>query len=98
MWRNPETLSIPQVVDAAVKMRRALSVPVEFCWEMIGWSQQQILQAKKMMGLPESPAERQAAANPMAAALGGALTNPRQSENPAVTQKPVTPGGVVLPR
>jgi hypothetical protein len=57
LWRNPETISLAQVVDAAVKMRTSLSSPLEYCWEMLGWSQQKILQAKQMMNLPDSPAD-----------------------------------------
>lgn len=57
LWRNPETVTLAQTVDAAVKMRMSLSAPLEFCWELMGWSQQKIMQAKKMMNLPDSPAD-----------------------------------------
>jgi hypothetical protein len=57
LWRNPETISLAQTVDAAVKMRGSLTTPLEFCWELMGWSQQKIQQAKKMMNLPDSPAD-----------------------------------------
>jgi hypothetical protein len=86
LWRNPEVISLAQTVDAAVKMRASLSAPVEFCWELLGWSQQRIMQAKSMMNLPESPAEAA-----RRAAAGGAPIVPRNAPDPA------SPGGVVLP-
>jgi len=86
LWRNPETISLAQTVDAAVKMRTSLSVPLEYCWELLGWSQQKILQAKEMMNLPDSPAEAA-----RRAAAGGA---------PVVGRNDLTNGnasGIVLP-
>lgn len=56
IWQDPETHSVAQVADALVKMRAGLSVPLEMCWQMLGWSPQQIQQAKAMMNLPASPA------------------------------------------
>ena len=58
IWADPEKKSLGQVVDAAVKMRNELSIPVEMVWEeCLGWSPQKILQAKRIMGLPETPAQ-----------------------------------------
>jgi len=93
LWRNPETISLAQTVDAAVKMRTSLSCPVEFCWELLGWSQQKILQAKEMMGLPESPAARKAE-DPM---RQQPTANPGAQTSPGTTEK-VSSGGVVLPK
>jgi hypothetical protein len=52
IWKDPERRSISQSIDAAVKMRVSLSVPIEMCWEVLGWSPQQIRMARDMMNLP----------------------------------------------
>ena len=55
IWKDPERRSLSQLVDAAVKMRQVLSVPLEMTWEMLGWSPEQIRQARDMMNLPAAP-------------------------------------------
>lgn len=55
IWKDPERRSLSQLVDAAVKMRQVLSVPLEMCWELLGWSPEQIRQARDMMNLPAAP-------------------------------------------
>jgi hypothetical protein len=103
MWKSPETISLAQTVDAAVKMRQNLSAPIEMCWEMLGWSQQQILQAKDMMGLPVSPAAANEAlrqqqlqlSQPQAPADGGGTRATANSNQPPPRK---SPAGVVLPR
>ena len=55
LWADPERKSLAQTVDAAVKMRTSLSVPLEMCWELLGWSPEKIRQAKSMMNLPDTP-------------------------------------------
>lgn len=69
IWDDPETKSLAQVTDAAVKWRTQLSVPLEVCWQLLGFSPQQIQMVKEMMGLPESPAKwnelNQAGLNPI---------------------------------
>lgn len=57
IWADPETKSLAQTTDAAVKWRQSLSLPLEVCWQLLGMSPQQIQMCKTMMGLPESPAE-----------------------------------------
>jgi hypothetical protein len=57
IWGNVRHVSLPQIADAVVKIRAGLSVPLEFCWEELGWSPQKIAMAKKMMNLPDSPAD-----------------------------------------
>lgn len=72
IWADPETKSFGQLVDAAVKMRQTLSVPLEMCWELLGWSPEKIRQARDMMNLPTSPAnaaEAAGAADPNAIVL-----------------------------
>jgi hypothetical protein len=111
MWKNPETISLAQTVDAAVKMRQNLSAPIEMCWEMLGWSQQQILQAKDMMGLPVSPAAANKALHeqmleshayqfqfnkPQFSGSGGSASP--STGNPKQPPPRKSPGGVVLPR
>jgi hypothetical protein len=66
IWRDPETKPLPQLVDAAVKLRQSLSAPLEMCWQMIGWSPQQIRQARSMMNLPAAPSAAEPAPNPNA--------------------------------
>jgi hypothetical protein len=53
IWADPESRSLAQVVDAAVKLRDSLSLPVEMCWQIVGMSPQQIRQAKQIIGLPD---------------------------------------------
>jgi hypothetical protein len=98
IWKNPETISLAQTVDAAVKMRQNLSAPVEMCWEMMGWSQQQILQAKQMMGLPESPAEANKALRDQALQDAQAQQEMRFAGRPNQPPPKKSAGGVVLPR
>lgn len=104
LWKSPETISLAQVVDAAVKMRTSLSVPVEMCWEMMGWSQQKILQAKKMMGLPDSPAGRKeldkSQPTPGQFPFGQPGLQPGQSppQTPQTVPNSVTRGGLPLAR
>jgi hypothetical protein len=95
LWRNPETISLAQTVDAAVKMRSVLSVPVEMCWELLGWSQQQILQAKQMMNLPDSPAAARAP-NPVGGQPGvaGGVTMPPGAAGAFNGPQVVLPPGV----
>jgi hypothetical protein len=93
IWANPETVSLAQVVDAAVKMRTSLSTPVEFCWEMIGWSQQRIMLAKTMMNLPTSPAHAAEQRSPEDEAARRA----QKLGLPAPGTPAAGPGGVVLP-
>lgn len=53
IWADSESKNIAQLVDAAVKMRESLSLPLEMCWQHIGMSPQQIKQALSMMNLPQ---------------------------------------------
>jgi hypothetical protein len=70
---------------------------------MLGWSQQQILQAKDMMGLPVSPAAANEAlrqqqlqlSQPQAPADGGGTRATANSNQPPPRK---SPAGVVLPR
>lgn len=55
LWADPEAKSIGAVVDAAVKMRESLSLPLEMCWQMLGFTPQQIKQARDFMNLPATP-------------------------------------------
>jgi hypothetical protein len=52
IWADPESKSLAVLVMAAVQMRSYLSVPIEMCWELLGWSPQKIRQARDMMNLP----------------------------------------------
>lgn len=52
IWRDPEYRSEGEMVDAALK-RRALGVPLEAIWEMIGASPQQVTDWALKLDLPE---------------------------------------------
>lgn len=52
LWADPESKSLGQLVDAAVKMRQSLDVPVEECWHSLGYSPQKIAQLTQFIGLP----------------------------------------------
>jgi hypothetical protein len=68
IWADPESKSLAVLVNAAVQMRSALSVPIEMAWQILGWSPQQIRQARDLMGLP--PGGVKGAATPPPAVLG----------------------------
>lgn len=55
-WRDPENKSTGELVDAAVKKRQVLSVPLETLWADVGYTPQQIEEFKRLLGLPERPA------------------------------------------
>lgn len=68
IWADPESKSLAVLVQAAMIMRTQLSVPVEMCWEMLGWSPQKIRLARDIMGLPPGGAVP-AAVDPVSGAL-----------------------------
>jgi hypothetical protein len=57
IWADPETKSLAQTTDAAVKWRQSLSLPIEAAWMLLGMSPQTIKQYKTVMGLPDTAAE-----------------------------------------
>lgn len=71
MWADVESRSLAQLVDAAVKLRESLSLPLEMCWQMVGMSPQQIKQAKNIIGLPDKAqaASGNGGGNPQAVVL-----------------------------
>ena len=81
IWGDPESKSLAVVVQAAVMMRTQLSVPIEMCWELLGWSPQKIRQARDMMNLPPG--------GPVAAAAS-APTDP--APNPPAPSAGTPPG------
>jgi hypothetical protein len=52
LWADVESKSLAVLVQAAMVMRSQLSVPIEMCWELLGWSPQKIRLARDLMGLP----------------------------------------------
>jgi hypothetical protein len=52
VWADVESKSLAVLVQAAMVMRNELSVPIEMCWELLGWSPQKIRLARDLMGLP----------------------------------------------
>jgi len=52
VWADVESKSLAVLVQAAMVMRSELSVPIEMCWELLGWSPQKIRLARDLMGLP----------------------------------------------
>lgn len=52
LWADVESKSLAVLVQAAMVMRAELSVPIEMCWELLGWSPQKIRLARDLMGLP----------------------------------------------
>ncbi len=50
IWADPESRSLAQTTDAAVKMRESLDVPAEVAWQTVGFSPQQIKQMLRMNG------------------------------------------------
>lgn len=88
IWADPETKSLAQVTDAAVKWRTSLSLPLEMCWQLLGLSPQEIAMCKEMMGLPDSPAEWKAAI----LANEAEPVDPRGlGTSPMIPQEPVDP-------
>lgn len=65
LWMDPERRSITQNIDAAVKMRSSLNVPLEMCWAELGWSPAKIKRAREMMGLPPGGPGSAADKNPL---------------------------------
>jgi hypothetical protein len=101
IWADPESKSLAVVVQAAVQMRQALSVPIEMTWQMLGWSPQQIRQARDLMGLPPG-GPKGAAVPPASPVLGpnGAPVNPsafatqQNAAVPAPASSPAAPASL----
>lgn len=78
LWADVESQSLAVLVQAAMVMRAELEVPIEMCWELLGWSPQKIRQARDLMDLPpggkveEDPGDALDAVNQAAGALNGA--------------------------
>jgi hypothetical protein len=70
IWRDPEYRSEGEMVDAALK-KRALSVPLEAIWSMIGASPQQVEEWAKKIDLPERVASIEASSELAAAQAPG---------------------------
>lgn len=70
IWRDPEYRSEGEMVDAALK-KRALSVPLEAIWSMIGASPQQVEEWAKKIDLPERVASTGASSELAAAQVPG---------------------------
>jgi hypothetical protein len=81
IWRDPEYRSEGEMVDAALK-RRALGVPLEAIWEMIGASPQQVEDWAAKLALPERTATIGASGSLAAADAERGSTEPAL---PAVT-------------
>ena len=97
IWADPESKSLAVLVQAAMIMRTQLSVPVEMCWEMLGWSPQKIRLARDIMGLPPGGAVP-AAVDPVSGALvlgtQGMAAQPGAEEPNDANQHPGNqPGG-----
>ena len=73
IWADPETKSMQSVAQAVVMWRQSLSVPLEICWQELGFSPQVIAQAKSVMGLPDRPAVPPAPTVPIPPGMGGAV-------------------------
>lgn len=78
IWRDPEYRSEGEMVDAALK-RRALGVPLEAIWEMIGASPQQVEDWASKLDLPERAASI-AASGSVTAAVAAKPTEPALPE------------------
>lgn len=48
IWKNPEYQTLAELVDALVKMRASLDLPLEVAWEKYGASQQEIVRWRTM--------------------------------------------------
>lgn len=79
IWRDPEFRSEGELVDAALK-RRALGVPLEAIWELIGASPQQVKDWAAKLDLPERTATIGAAGS---LASAGATRGQGESALPA---------------
>lgn len=75
IWRDPEYRSEGEMVDAALK-RRALGVPLEAIWEMIGASPQQVKDWASKLDLPERTATIGASGSLAAAGAQRGATEP----------------------
>lgn len=71
IWKNTESRSQAQVVDAAVKEVVGLQVPVEVAWEKVGYSPQQIDRMKQIQ-------EAEALLNPPPVVPPGVTAPPEQ--------------------
>lgn len=81
VWRDPEYRSEGEMVDAALK-RRALGVPLEAIWEMIGATPQQVKDWAEKLDLPERLSTIGASGSLAAAGAGRDRSEPAL---PAVT-------------
>jgi hypothetical protein len=54
LWSDPERTSMGELVDAAVK-KRTLGVPLEELWLELGYTPEQIVDMKRLAGLPDRP-------------------------------------------
>lgn len=80
IWHDPEHRTKGEVMDAAVKARQGLEVPIEGAWEMTGMSQAQIARFREMRKAEQEEAQKQQDAlfamtekyrNPEATGTGG---------------------------
>jgi hypothetical protein len=86
IWADPESKSLAVLVQSAVQMRQFLSVPIEMCWELLGWSPQKIRQARDMMNLPPGGPVGAATAAPGASQNAQNMpNNPAQQNAPGAT-------------
>ncbi len=52
IWAGVESKSLAVVAQAAMIWRTQLQVPLEMCWQLLGWTPMQIRMALDLMGLP----------------------------------------------
>jgi hypothetical protein len=49
LWGDPESRTFSQMVDAVVKVRDSLEIPLEVAWEMVGLTPQQINRIRRLL-------------------------------------------------
>jgi hypothetical protein len=81
LWSDPERTSLAELVDACVK-KRTLGIPLEELWLEMGYTPEQIVDMRRLAGLPDRPPPGATTAN-VPPVLGGTT--------PAPTAPPTNP-------
>jgi Phage portal protein, SPP1 Gp6-like len=85
IWHDPEHRTKGEVMDAAVKARQGLEVPIEGTWEMVGFSQAQISRFREMRKQEQKEQQQQDSLAMLTDRFrqGGAAGQPSQPGQPA---------------
>lgn len=96
LWADPESRTFSQIVDATVKMRDSLEVPIEIAWELLGLTPQQINRMRRMLKVPPNKSvEEVITARDAAKQLAIAAARPQLGPGPPA--KTSAPGNGATP-